>query len=223
MAVSICGRAVPRPSAGSRSALRRWSPILIVLQVPATAAVSMLGLPAFIAVLAWTCYLQATCDPAARRGARHQHRADLRRALRTHRGHRPPSGRHPRDRLGQEDRRVGAAELRPTRTSRRTVARRRRGAHALGDRTVSTQPSGSGSRLDSRSGGPVAAGRSSRRSAPCRSPSARSPPCGRCGVWGSARRCERRGGVSPAGSPHQRRARHSARCGRSAPRVVPSP
>lgn len=39
--------------------------ILIVLQVPATAAVSMLGLPAFIAVLAWTCYLRprATLRP----------------------------------------------------------------------------------------------------------------------------------------------------------------
>lgn len=32
--------------------------VLIVLQVPATAAVSMLGLPAFIAVLAWACYLR---------------------------------------------------------------------------------------------------------------------------------------------------------------------
>lgn len=32
--------------------------VLIVLQVPATAAVSMLGLPAFIAVVAWACYLR---------------------------------------------------------------------------------------------------------------------------------------------------------------------
>lgn len=32
--------------------------LLIVLQVPATAAVSMLGLPAFIAALAWACYLR---------------------------------------------------------------------------------------------------------------------------------------------------------------------
>lgn len=32
--------------------------VLVILQVPATAAVSMLGLPAFIAVLAWACYLR---------------------------------------------------------------------------------------------------------------------------------------------------------------------
>lgn len=32
--------------------------VLVVLQVPPTAAVSMLGLPAFIAVLGWACYLR---------------------------------------------------------------------------------------------------------------------------------------------------------------------
>ncbi|SMY12971.1 hypothetical protein BJEO58_02579 [Brevibacterium jeotgali] len=39
--------------------------VLIVLQVPATAAVSMLGLPVFISVLAWACYLRprATLRP----------------------------------------------------------------------------------------------------------------------------------------------------------------